>query len=275
MIQVSFNGVQKYYLFPEKWEELTQEQFILFIRVLNTEDNLERAKIKIAQKLLNVPDRIYYNLLSLGKYKEEHKIDAKIEFMASQYSEELFPYMEYLFDNKPFMVNPIKDITGKKNVLYGPKDGYEDVTIGEIEEADQAYQMYRDTSDIKWLKRMVAILYRPKQFSLKGNKSRIDYNIDKIEDIETQLEKVDEVILKGVKFIYERILAWYAAHPIYKQLFAGGGEDATPDIKGWSRLIRGLSGEKLGTIDMVRKMKLYDALDQLFLAQKEVEEIKQ
>lgn len=268
MVQVNFSNSNKTYVLPESWEELSPLQFIAVIRILSENVPIEKAKLRLLQALLNAPDRVFYNFSSLADWKNSVGIDKdsdlRREWLLNIYAEELLPIIEFIFNQGPIFKNLLPSFNVGKIVYYGPKDGYEDATVAEIEEADQYYQVYVATKEEKHLHSLAACLYRPKDAEGKRTKF-VQEDVSKTAETFTDVSKE---VLMAVKITYERVLTWYSQNPQYASLFSGTKEGKS-DLKSWSKLVRAMSGDKLGTIEDVRKLKLYEAFDQLGFANDE------
>lgn len=271
MVSVTFSNSNKTFILPESWEELSPQQFLAVIDILAESTEKEKAKWRILQALLNAPDRVFYNFNSYRDWKVslgiDKSADIRREWLANAYSEELLPIIEFIWEPGPIFKNLLPSFTIGRDIYHGPKDGFEDVSVYEIEEADQYYQMYVSTKEDKYMHSVAACLYRMKQKDGKRT-NFVQEDIAKIAESFTDLSKQT---LLAIKMVYERVLLWYSLNPQYKSLFESTG--GKTDIKSWSKLVRGMSGEKLGTIEQVRKLKLYEAFDQLGFANEEAKAI--
>jgi len=268
MVQVNFSNSNKTYVLPESWEELSPLQFIAVIRILSENVPIEKVKLRLLQALLNAPDRVFYNFSSLADWKTsvgiDKKADLRREWLLDIYAEELLPILEFIFKPGAIFKNLLPSFVVGKNIYHGPKDGYEDATVAEIEEADQYYQVYVATKEEKHLHSLAACLYRTKDKDGKRTKF-VQEDVSKNAETFADLPKD---VLMAVKMTYERVLTWYSESPQYAPLFSGSKEGKS-DLKSWSKLVRAMSGDKLGTIEDVRKLKLYEAFDQLGFANDE------
>lgn len=280
MIQVNISGSNNFYLLPENWEEVTPAQFAAIIPILesHTENDLAGAKLKILQRLLNAPNAVFYGLYAIDKFKQQNQIDAISKWLGKQYAEELIPVIDYIFTPGAFFKNLVPEFTHNKTIYLGPKDGFENATIGEIEEADQFYRLYLAGEDRSHLIKMIAILWRPKIMekdpSLKRNiESRAPLDLDQLNIAAEILTSLPDHTVKSIRIVYERIMKWYATNEQYQSLFSSSGEENAPvEYKTWSKIVRAMAGEKLGTIEQVRTMRFYEVLDQIKFANQEAED---
>lgn len=271
MVSVTFSNSNKTFILPESWEELSPQQFLAVIDILAESTEKEKAKWRILQALLNAPDRVFYNFNSYRDWKVslgiDKNADIRREWLANAYSDELLPIIEFIWEPGPIFKNLVPSFTIGRNIYHGPKDGFEDVSMYEIEEADQYYQMYVSTKEDKYMHNVAACLYRLKD----KDRKRTKFVQEEVENTAKSFSVIPKQTLLAIKMTYERILLWYSMNPQYKSLFEGTGGKA--DLKSWSKLVRGMSGEKLGTIEQVRKLKLYEAFDQLGFANEEAKAI--
>lgn len=241
---------------PSSWEELDRYQFATIIQVLN----FRKAD----------PYTISVSLLSLLFGQKNFHI---LSGLPEEYLYELVPLTNFILEDKPPLKNFFPEINLNKKKHISPDPDLSNLGFGEWCFAFEFYNYYQLTTDIKWLNKLIAVIYRP-----------IDPNEDEDSPKFTGdlRERFNENLIakreKAVQSLEERIrlaiLSWFsvalshvtADRPNVFPTPREGEEtpvSPTPDSRTWMSVFRDLLGPKWGTTEELKNTNAMFILDEL------------
>ena len=270
MIKVLFSTTRKPYYFPEKWDELTPEQLTALIEIVLNEGDNHTAKLVILREWMKLPRQQFADMVLQKKYEESTQIN---HFFIAEVEEKLLPFLDPFLEYGGFEVNIMKKLIVpglRKETLIGFSDRMESISADEYSYAQHFYQQYvDDTEDISHLHKFVACLYRPQRTDgiLPGHSDyngdmRSPFNAGNIDFIAEKVAKIAPLKLYAVKLCFERIMKWLSELENYEYVFKGD-QDKSADYVDWDKIIRMVSGDKLGSIEQVRKLPILGVFQEL------------
>lgn len=237
----------KEYVLPQSWSEVNATQLAAVAPILLSGTDIDTAKPLIINALLQWEDAI---VKAIKKAKS-------VDLLYSDIAQKLYPLIQWVFTDKNITVNVIPTISINRkykflgaDVLHGPADEFNNLTIGEFDDAEYWFNQYLDSNmqNAHALHMLIAILYRaakPKYIPDMGD-IRQPYNYHLNELRAAQIATISTGIQKA-------ILLWYMGCRAklvedYKFLFdkkktTGNG------LNGWTPIVYELAGGKFGTLE--------------------------
>lgn len=251
MIDVKFSNSNKIYKLPESWDDLETKDLINFIRIIHTTEDIHLAKLKILKEFMGLPNYFFNN---------------KDEFFADEISGKLIGIVDLFLNDEPFSKNIIKSFSHEGTLYIGPTDMYENMSAEELDMADYYYNLYVDTEEVKYLHHFVACIYREKDIqSIPGTDNfkgdlRVSFNVNNIGYIANRFNTLDIYLCHAIMFNYRNIMRWYSTMEEWKLVFSSTSNSSSAT---WSKVFRSIAGDKLGTIDSIKRMAIYQIFDEL------------
>lgn len=251
---------------PQAWNELNAEQYTAVFKVLAQHHETDQAYLlhilllwwrTSAEKLAGI------NWFKALRSKGNITIPP---LLITELQEEIFPEMRFVFDKeKKCTTNHLAQLR-HQNVLYaGPADMLLDVTGAEMEVVEYCYASY---IALKRSRKHEVLLCAALWREMEHGRKR-PFDKDEVHDRATQLASLPDEVITAMRFFYESCM--YTYHQRYKKIFKKSEEGDRPDPQAWRKLNRALAGEKRGTVEEVRAMKL----DDIFLELNELERDRQ
>ena len=239
MNQISLNG--KAYTGPSTWAEMTQQQLVIWNRILAKEITLDDAIKLCIVAFYNIPKRTFFKLNPVQRFA-------------------LGQTLMFLHDGNRLVkwVTPTLRIRFKK--FYGPESRLSTSTIKEFRSTEFYYNAYRRSLDEKYLDMLIAALYRPKDKAPAGNDIREMFTDIKVRSNAGMMSKINPDTRQLILFNYEGCRAFVAKK--YPEIFKTGTAEsnAIPDLE---PLINIVAGGKFGTFRETESTGLYQFLDHL------------
>ena len=170
---------------PEYFSELTDVQFIQFVKLFSNEITIA-DQIQFVQHFLNIEDEIFV------KFDTEQIV----KLLSLQNS--LFEKIE---TNSFF----IKNIAPEKSYLVSPKEKLKDLTFSEFIFADTFYMYYIKSENIEYLDKFINCLYKEYFINRIAHTDKLDEYFDKYS---TALSSMDIDIKKAISFNYQLVRNW-------------------------------------------------------------------
>lgn len=225
---------KKFYSVPTHWNELTGRQLVQIIRVLQSDELLLPAQVKLLKILTGIS---WFRLWFGGILDIEDKV-----------------YLtEFLLQDNQLTRNVIPEYRG----LYGPGDDFSNLVVAEFVFAEQYYSIYKDDKEVAALDMLIATLYRP---------GKLFYNKSLNKDGDIRRPFNDFVIPYYQKKVSKwpldvklAILHWYDG--CRSKLVAdnpnvfGGQSTGEPSLYGLFSIMRGVADKGVhGDLSKVEKM---------------------
>jgi hypothetical protein len=243
MHKIEFNGVIKEA--PAKWEELTQEQLIIWMKICAKHIEPTQALMFVSAAFCGLPKREYFRLNA-----------AQQVWLANEF--------RYLLGNKLYVWIISKLNIGRVTVYQGPSDYLSTSTIDEFNAAESFYQMYRHDGNEQYLDQLIACLYRPvARFWQKNNGKdarKIFSEVDVIRNAR-KMQKLDKHLRAAILFNYEGCRSLIMAR--YPTVFIPGDGNEPAKLSNLAPLIKTVAGGKFGIYKETEQTNLYAFLDHL------------
>ncbi|MEA3378040.1 MAG: hypothetical protein U9Q69_00210 [Nanoarchaeota archaeon] len=223
------------FLIPEKWSELSEEQFIF-----------------ISQFVANLSVE---NIDIIINYFLQRKNIPLFDF-----PKELYKLITDIIISKPTSKWFIK----KYKNLHGPADAFRNVTIAEFAFADTYFLRYEQKPKAEYLHKFIASLYREGKENFnkhEENDIRIEFNENKLDFLAEKVSNwrgdVKYAILSNFKLMRAVLKS------LYPHLFDEKTADEkkiiskTKNIGGWDKIIRGFCEGDLTKIDKVKNLLIH------------------
>jgi hypothetical protein len=232
--------------FPDKWHNLSREQFIHCARFYENPLPGVEDKIILLKNVLHVPKRVFY-AFSLWQI---HNLLP------------LFDWLEKISFNKVF----IKSFSIGDIVFHGPKDGFEDLTFDEFIVADTYFVHFLNTKDSSELYRLVYALYRPLDVATGNRLPMNGFNLDVFSGYYSRMKLH---LLMALVFNFRVIRRWL--EQTYPLIFpelpqedprreTQPGKIPTPK---WTRIRQQLAGENIADIPQIGQLPLHTVFSHL------------
>lgn len=246
--------------FADNWNELTTAQLQVVSHVFHQLKEDGEAKAALL-----------YGLLDMHRKKLPPNTIKKIDIDdLATVGQDLvsFIWEDNLLSKQPYPVIRL----GWFKKMIGPESDFDNITCGEYELAEICVHQFYQDKDIKHLAELAAILYRPKNVPL------FLYNLKRNEYIQYPYEKqTASFLLLPVEVLFT-IYLWYCGCRNWLTKFFpnvyGSGEGGQPDMQAFTKCIHAAAGEKNGTRQQVRLLKLKEILfemEQEMIKAKEIE----
>jgi len=139
MIDVYFG--KRAYAAPEAWNELTRRQLLKVMAIFDSPLPHIQGIILLTQILTNIPWWRFF------RFRSPHLEDAAGQITG------------FLLEKNTLTRN----LLPKYRRCYGPADGFGNLTMGEFSFTEAFFQSWRNSDDVDWLHKLIAVLYRPKR----------------------------------------------------------------------------------------------------------------
>lgn len=234
--------------FPEKWNELTSQEVTFIARAIYITNS---NQVDILVQLLAS------RLLSTYKELNPKKALSIIALIDPEdIGREYLALTEFIVKSIQLTKNPFRYIDS----LKGPDDDFNDITVGEYEDADFFFREFMEKHDVSSIRKMIEIMYRPSFGNLQ-----LKYNEDY-----RPTKSTTKTILRIPHDVLLSILMWYLgcreSLPLKFPLPYAMGENGEPDPMAITKMIHFGAGPKNGTRADIRKTNLLE-----FMYEKQLE----
>ena len=227
--------------FPDKWHELSQEQFMYLSAYYENPLPDLKDKIMLLKKCLDLRKYVFFGF---DHYQVHNLLP-------------LFDWMENIAFNKVFIEQfKIGGIS-----FHGPKDGFENLTFDEFIVADTYFIKFLNSHDLSDLFRLVYALYRPKDHT--GLRTPLnEFDLDLFKDA---ISKIHFHLLLAIVFNFRIIRRWIEQS--YPLVFPSSDSEETkqnnqkeiPSPK-WSKVRSQLANDIIADIPRIGKLPLHTVL---------------
>lgn len=241
---------------PENFNELSGKQLIAIAGIKSSGSNAVVARLKVLRILLNMPF-------------------VRFVFLSSQAKAGMFPFVEWVFEKNDLTAQVLPQYKG----FYGPKSLFDNITLGEFHFSELYYSglVNGETEEerMEAMDKLVAVLYRlpKKEYNTRLDTDgdiRMKFNANELEYYSTIIKRWPFKVKLAIVFFYDGNRQHMVK--LYDKVFQGkGGGNGDAGMFG---VIRGLSGDKYGTLDKVENMMVHTALLELEMQIAEAEEMK-
>ncbi len=245
------NQSETEYFMPGEWDELTPDQLLFLIDLVNR--NISAEKIKLKMFLYCIKGRIRRINIDLSYHviigKKKHFDLSADELHALS---EIFDFL-FIYDPEPrinplLLNNPFPVIRAGWVKLYGPADGLTDFTYQRFMELQVAHSESGNNID-----RFLSFLYRRKN----GKQSK-------------WFRLIPEKKKIAILWFYLGCMNFFGEK--FPLVFSG--ESASDVIDGQMRIVDALAKNDVTKKEKVRKSDLYEALYTMQIAAEESERLK-
>lgn len=240
--------------FPTKWNEMTDGELRMISHILA----IDGSRQELLLKLLAGRAKMQGKKLPAGWEVMLSREDATIQGLA---------LIDGLLAENNLTRNPLPMIAG----YYGPADAFDDLNVGEFEEAEPYFLLYAKEKKEEHLAQIAAILWRPvvKKRKLHERVKFTGYKPDK-ESFSTHLNVIN----------LHLIWLWYTGcrsemMKLFPAVFEGdGGDNREPDPMAFTRVVHNAAGVKNGTRAQVRATLIKELLFECQLAAEQAIEME-
>jgi hypothetical protein len=264
-----------YLQFPTEWDELASAEVLEVCRQqLLSANNAHSAKAAVLYFILHNRARVQKVKLSGGWFNmtdPEQMYNSGCELID-------FIFNENNLTAVPEKVLKLPGLFSLK--VYGPTEGFQDLTCAEFEEAEIFFNQFIEAPNAEAIARLAAVLYRPAQkYTLYTKKPLAKKPFVFIENGKWQTYDPERLYKRFQKLLPWRLYAvfvWY--HGCRNQLPLmfptvhdnfGESKNDEPDILAFTKCIHAGAGPKNGTRNEIRRTKLLE-----FMFEMEQEAIK-
>lgn len=237
--------------FPSEWNELHKDEVLeISKRQLITSEHVQWQKAEILSFIL------FYRA-KLAKISQHwlRLIDTEQAVIDG------FPLLDFIYGKNTLTQTPEKLIKLPGLIpitMYGPGDGFETITCGEFEDAEQFFFEFLAKPGQEPLAKLASTLYRPKNVPYITLNAKTGSYISYKSDV--QLSK----FMKLKPWRLYAIFIWYTGcrarlpkiFPTVHETY--GDEKATNDTLGFTKCIHAGAGEKNGTRNEIRMTSLLE-----------------
>lgn len=243
--------------FPSKWDELTTEEMeLVSVEILAARENGFVKKAYIFTGLIEIRAR-----MQGIKLPADWKSNLNYEDAASAG----FDAIEFLFDSNNRSINPYPTLKVhfKSLTLTGPADDFNTLTCGEYEDAEFYFMQFANSADTQHILGLISVMWRP---------AGTEYNADLTQKTLKKLSKLPIQQQFSIFIWYNGCRSRLAK--LFPLVFGAPSANGSPDPAAFTKCIHAGAGDRNGTRDMIRKMKLKEFLFDMQLQAEQVEEMK-
>lgn len=268
---------------PENWNELTGNQLLRLADMFGDVTNLNEFLIKmwlviLDLKVLRKKEEIidgveHFHLIHKSKKKKSiYLVSAyDLQFAASHLRWMFTEKMNgqdvientFVFSSR-LTKNLIPEIKHSKKVFAGPDGALTNITFAEYILCETYFNRYNQTSDVNWLNKFVAVLYRPVKSKKEINSNnfdgdkRITFNAAQNDRLALLVKNLPTNYKRAILIFYEGCRN-YIAHKFPLTFKPGGGSDRET-FESLMELTITLKNETGDNLDTIRESMLYDIL---------------
>lgn len=273
MIAIDIAG--KTFVLPENWAEVIKHGKYLPVATAfyQRSETRDHAKLKFLELLSGMNGYELGKILKAATQKERQTAALELSpYFALQVLEEIFPELEYLF-NEVFTDNPLPVVRCGALRLYGPAEKLAKQTGAEMMATAWAYAEYVKTGNPEYLHTLIAMLYRPRMFYFIGPRLTADALTPWLIK---QVAALPVPVKCGILLWYEMCEKWW--RQTYAHLYEPdtSDNDATEiDSLAVSRIVRSMAGAKRGTVEQVKLLTRDEIYFELHELKREADEAEQ
>jgi hypothetical protein len=257
-LQINVNG--KKHLIPNAWNELSALQLKAFINLIlvrfdqvfeiegksifvRNEQKWNITRLSLLYYLLDLPKKVFRQL-------DEYQLDDLING---------FNLLKFLFEECKLTKNHVPFICSYFQKLYSPGDDFSKIEGEEFSYADSQFIRYKQTKNVAFLDRLIAILYRKKDKNYNPEDSGSSDDLRESfnpKSIESRIKIVRKIPLHKKL----AILLWYEGSrnllPVrYPNIFTDEKQSDANNF-GWVGVLLASSGGKFGSYNETKRTRL-------------------
>jgi hypothetical protein len=239
---------------PSTWNDLTKEEVLEICRM-----DLRTDKNDITHR-----SELFYFILKNRLKKQREKMPVKFYSLIDidDLAINGIPLLDFLFkkvDRTAIVEHFIQlpGLLGKK--VWAPAQGFGSITCGQFEDAEIFCSQFSDKASPDPLAKLAAVLWLPK------NTPYIRFDVKKQENITYPVNTAYKSFLKVAPHRLLSIFTWYRScsfelPKIFPTVHESHGEQKQQkrDLLAFTKCIHAGAGEKNGSRDKIRRMKLYE-----------------
>lgn len=242
---------------PSSWNELSRQQLIEMAKYFD----LVRLKLKHSVEI--TAERIMLTIVMLG-IKPLNIFSKKRNIFFSLDPDQVYDLVkmnDFLFLKNDLTKSIIRYVRIGFKRYYAPSDGLKNISGREFAFADTFFLSYYNTRHIKWLDKMIAVLYRPAKKNF--NPTALSYDGDIRQPFNNHLLEYYEGKISRINiYVKKAILLYYmgcrqAIVKRYPDIFSSSNQSKASGGGGWLDVYRGLAGPKFGDIEKTMDRRLF------------------
>lgn len=255
---------------PHSWNEMSEKQVRRVIKAMLSNMDVTRFRLEML--------RLFTDLLILQKpdtcrnrsihflVKFPHQDEC---FLSVDAIRDMGASFDWLLEPSDLWVQKLpKLMLKKKRILYGPDSGLCNITFNEYISANDCYEAYMMTKDIKYLDQLVAVLYRAEKAEYNplspdnDGDRREKFNPFTYEPRAKQVSKLDIISKTIILFYYTgcRRELQNRFPDVFNGHESGGVKKGIPGLAG---LVSRLNDGDPTKNESIRNTYLYDILEEL------------
>lgn len=248
------------YLIPGNWNELTNDQLIFLVRMMQNKVSTEEVKLKLLLYCMNAqvrrqektPEGLLYHI-SAPKKKNYALTPMQMSAMADIF-DYLFIYIDEQYCINPMLTrNPFPKTNCGCRTVYGPADGLTDITYQQFADLQIWQTKIEESKD--YLNMFLSIIYK--------DKKDVPLNV---------INKMSPTVKTCIVWFYLGCLNFLQNK--FPKVFSGSGDKSGDVVDGQMRIIDALAQGKLVDKDSVKNSLLWDALYTMEIAAEEMERLE-
>lgn len=244
----------KHFTGPSSFEELTQEQFIATVAIMQQAASHPSVKWMLLPALFRIPFPL------VKKLSAEQRV-ALLELTYFLYDEENIPYKE--------LIRKVHVTVAKKlpiRTLFGPGDGLKHLTFGEFMAAELKYDAFNSGNNLSEVDAFCGILYRKTDKSRKGHEDKrilfqeslIDQYARDASGLEPHVKTAIALQYHGMKSVFPRLFPH-----VFPTVDADAEDEGTTPKKAtsasmtWLNAAISLANDDVTKVGEIQKTKLH------------------
>ena len=263
--------------YPSTWNEMNKKQLLFATQFLNSNLLISEFRVKAVQAFLGKKNELFKQYALIKRAQDKAKGErAVIDFWQNKLTH-LDELIYCISESLSFIYKDAsltKQLLPRVLNLYGCADNMSDLSFIEFAKADIFFSSYRNTNDIQYIDKLVAVLYRPARLSWYFTrwfnytaKKRVDFSDECLKRNLTRISKLPIEIKQAILFHFTSCRSAIVAK--YPNVFTQGDSDGNTEGFGYAGLLTELAGTKFGDQDKTAYTNIHDILRHL-----EMEKIK-
>lgn len=231
---------------PLSWNELTADTLLIWAGICMQKLSLDHALRAALMWMCAIPKKYFFKLPDTELKK-------------------ITPRLNFLFGKNQLTKWVIKKFTHRGIVYHGPADCLGNLKIKEFRRTEIYYQKYTSTGDVKYLRLLVATLYRPERAGVIDDDIRAEVNEHAIHKAADRIKgyRIGKFRFLYVKFqFFQAVLLNYEGcrtlmHDTFPKVFLKGSGKKTDQVFDLEEIIDTVAGGALGDALTTESINVY------------------